>query len=51
MKKTLLKHCNKRIGSEQREKNMLVIGQEMFDKKVPKKDIPMYRVVGGKLMK
>lgn len=30
---------------------MLDIGGEMFDKKVPKRDVPMYKVNNGKIMK
>ena len=51
MKTTLLKHCSKQIVGAQRENSMLQIGHEMFEKKVPKKDIPMYRMVKGKPQK
>lgn len=49
MKKKLLKKCQKSISVEQREMSMLVVGREMFDRKVPKRDIPMYNVREGKM--
>lgn len=51
MKKTLLKKCHKLLANEQRESNRLIMGREMFDKKVPKKDIPMYSIRDKGLLK
>lgn len=49
MKQTLLKRCQKPLSSNQREKNMSVMGREIFDKKEPRRDIPMYNVREDKL--
>lgn len=43
MKKTLLKRCGQPIGKEQKENNMVTLGREMFEQRIPKQDIPMYR--------
>lgn len=51
MKRTLLKHCKKQLVGEPRENSMLVIGREMFDRKDTRKDVPMYKVRNGKLIK
>lgn len=51
MKKTLLKHCIKQVPKSQHDKNMLVVGREMFDRRTPKRDVPMYKVSDGKIIK
>lgn len=51
MKKTLLKKCQKPIANNQKEKSQLISGREMFDKREPKRDVPMYSVRGGRIVK
>lgn len=51
MRKVLLKKCQKPIANNQKERSQLIAGREMFDKREPIRDIPMYSVRGGKIVK
>ena len=51
MRKVLLKKCQKPIASKQKESSQVITGRVMFDKRTPMRDIPMYSVRGGKIVK
>ena len=50
MKKKLIKKCNKPVDKKQREWGMLIIGQQAFGQ-VPKRDIPMFSLKEGRIIK
>ena len=51
MKKILIKKCSKSIDNKQREWGMLTIGKEAFNNQKPQKDVPMYSLREGKVVK
>lgn len=46
MVKTLVKKCQKPMGKQQKEQNMITVGREMFSNKAPKREIPIISVSG-----